>query len=179
METRGQIHNIGLAYPSRNAVISIEIAAKPEDVERYNGKDLTVVLKEYREKRSKNANSYFHKLCDEIRQKLNISMAHAKNDLITTYGQIWYLADGEPWIYKSNAPLELVQELEDHHMKFIKNDPDDASISWYKVFRGSHTYDTKEMSLLIDGTVFEAKELGIETLTPNELDKLKAAWGNK
>lgn len=179
METRGQIHNIGLAYPSRNAVISIEVAAKPEEVEAYNGKDLTVILKEYREKRSNNANSYFHKLCDEIRQKLNISMAHAKNDLITTYGQIWYLPDGEPWIYKSNAPLELVQELEDHHLKFIKNDPDDPAISWYKVFRGSHTYDTKEMSLLIDGTVFEAKELGIETLTPNELDKLKAAWGNK
>ena len=37
--------------------------------------------------------------------------------------------------------------------------------------RGSHTYDSKEMSRLIDGTVSEAKELGIETMP---LDELKA-----
>jgi hypothetical protein len=30
------------------------------------------------------------------------------------------------------------------------------------------------MSKLIDGIVYEAKELGIETLTPLELEKLKA-----
>ena len=32
------------------------------------------------------------------------------------------------------------------------------------------------MSRLIDGTVFEAKELGIETLTPDELMRLKEQW---
>jgi hypothetical protein len=32
------------------------------------------------------------------------------------------------------------------------------------------------MSRLIDGTVFEAKELGIETLTPNELERMKNEW---
>ena len=179
METRGKIHNIGLAYPSRNAVISVEIAAKPEDVEKYMDKNLSIILKEYRQRRSLNANSYFHKLCDEIRQKLGVSLAKAKNDLIGTYGQIWYLPNGDPWIYKSNVPIEMVQELEEHHLKFIKVDPDDPDINWYKVYRGSHTYDTKEMSILIDGTVSEAKELGIETLTPDELNKLKAAWESK
>jgi hypothetical protein len=42
--------------------------------------------------------------------------------------------------------------------------------------RGSHTYDTKEMSRLIDGVVEAAKELGIETLTPEQLERMKAAW---
>jgi hypothetical protein len=46
------------------------------------------------------------------------------------------------------------------------------------VMRGSHTYDTREMSRLIDGTVEEAKELGIETLTPEQLERMKASWGN-
>lgn len=44
--------------------------------------------------------------------------------------------------------------------------------------RGSHTYDTKEMSRLIDGTVEEAKELGIETLTPDQVERMKQAWKN-
>ena len=32
------------------------------------------------------------------------------------------------------------------------------------------------MSVLIDGTVAEARELGIETMTPDQLERMKAAW---
>ena len=44
------------------------------------------------------------------------------------------------------------------------------------MMRGSHTYDTKEMSRLIDGAVFEAQALGIETLPPDELERMKQQW---
>lgn len=44
-------------------------------------------------------------------------------------------------------------------------------------FFGSHTYDTKEMSRLIDGIVSEAKELGIDTRTPEELSLMLEEWG--
>ena len=47
------------------------------------------------------------------------------------------------------------------------------------VMRGSHTYDTKEMSELIKGTVEEAKELGIETATPQEIKEMEERWGLK
>ena len=33
------------------------------------------------------------------------------------------------------------------------------------------------MSLLIDGTVADAKELGIETITPAEIAEMKERWG--
>lgn len=45
--------------------------------------------------------------------------------------------------------------------------------------RGSHTYDTKEMSELIKGTVQEAKALGIETATPQEIKEMEERWGLK
>ena len=45
-----------------------------------------------------------------------------------------------------------------------------------RVFKGSSEYDTKEMSIFIDGIVQEAKQLDIETLTPNQLAELKALW---
>ena len=38
-------------------------------------------------------------------------------------------------------------------------------------------FRSKEMSILIDGTVQEAKDLGIETMTPDELDRIKQEWG--
>ena len=46
----------------------------------------------------------------------------------------------------------------------------------YKVYKGSSEYDTREMSILIDGIVQEAKDLGVETLPPNEIEKLKTSW---
>ena len=46
----------------------------------------------------------------------------------------------------------------------------------YRVYKGSSEYDTKEMSLLIDGIVHEAQNLGIETMPPNEIERLKGMW---
>lgn len=43
---------------------------------------------------------------------------------------------------------------------------------------GSSTYDTKQMSVLIDGVVSECQELGIETLPPDEIQDLKNRWGS-
>lgn len=44
------------------------------------------------------------------------------------------------------------------------------------LYYGSSVYNTTQMSLLIDSIVEEAKELGIETLTPYELEGMKAQW---
>ena len=46
----------------------------------------------------------------------------------------------------------------------------------YKVYMGSSEMDTKQMSILIDGIVQEAKQLDIETMKPAELSKLKEEW---
>ena len=36
--------------------------------------------------------------------------------------------------------------------------------------------DSKEMSRLIEGTIDEAKQLGIETATPKEIAEMTAKW---
>ena len=46
----------------------------------------------------------------------------------------------------------------------------------FRFWVGSSEYNTQEMSVLIDGIVQEAKQLGIETLTPMELARLKDEW---
>ena len=43
----------------------------------------------------------------------------------------------------------------------------------YIVVRGSSTYNTKEMSVLVDGLIQEAKQQGIETMTPADLAELR------
>ena len=47
----------------------------------------------------------------------------------------------------------------------------------YKVFKGTSEYNTAEMAVFIDGVISEADELGIDTLPPNEVEKIKSLWG--
>ncbi len=140
------------------------------------------LLEEYKEKkpRSLDSNAYFHVLCDKLRQKLNISMARCKNHLIASYGQIMYLDDNEPMIYKTNAPEEYMIELETIHTKCVKViEENGKNVYFYRVYRGSHEYNNIEMNKLIAGTVAECKEQGIETATPAELAHMLELWGKK
>lgn len=137
-------------------------------------------LTEHREKRSLDSNSYFHVLCDKLRQKLGMSMARCKNHLIADYGQIEYIDEGEPLIYKTNAPEDRMMELETPHTKCIKiAEENGKQVYFYRVYRGSHTYNSAEMAQLIRGTVEECKAQDIETATPNELAQMAALWEKK
>lgn len=138
-------------------------------------------LTEHKEnkKRSLDSNAYFHVLCDKLRQKLNISMARCKNHLIADYGQIEYI-DEEPMIYKTNAPEDYMMELETIHTKCVKvSEENGHPIFFYRIYRGTHTYNTEEMAKLIKGTVEECKAQDIETATPEELAHMQALWEQK
>ena len=144
------------------------------DLEEITNKDLTLEVKEQKEKRSLSANAYFHVLVDKLQKKLSrdshISFAAVKNHLICEYGQVWYL-DDSPAVYKTNVPPEIMKDQEEPHCKLFRNGPDGAY--WYRLYRGSHTYNTKEMYQLIQGTVEECKQQGIETKTPEEIARME------
>jgi hypothetical protein len=109
-----------------------------------------------------------------------MSMARCKNHLIADYGQIMYLEDGVPLIYKTNAPPEYIAELEEPHLLLVKTEIEKGKeVYFYRMYRGSHTYNTAEMSRLIDGTIEECKAQGIETLTPEQIERMLSAWQPK
>ena len=128
-------------------------------------------------KRSLNANSYFHVLVTQIARAINASNTEVKNDLICKYGQYHYLQDGSlDWSVKPESFNHLESETEHLHPtdRYISDKKKKYNI--YLVMRGSHTYNTEEMSQLISVAVSEAKELGIETLTPKEIERMMKRW---
>lgn len=173
MDLTGRICEVSRDFITKKPMLKFVINEEPNGIEELSDKDLKIKVSKATNPRSLDANAYFHVLCDKLRMKIGISMAHMKNILITSYGQIEYI-DDQALIYKTNAPVEYIQELEEAHMKFLKVGEDGAY--WYKVYRGSHTYDSKEMSLLLEGTIQEAKEQGIETKTPEEIRKMEMQW---
>ena len=141
-----------------------------------NGEKVSVVIKKYRKKRSLDANAYFHVLNGKIADVLHISKTRCKNILICRYGQP-ELIDETPAVLKTNIPIEHMLEQEFLHCTPAGSKTEDGvEVVFYRVYRGSHTYDTKEMSDLVEGTVSEAKDLGIETMTPAELERMMKAY---
>ena len=169
--------NLSLSINEKNSITEIEKLNEwlndEESKKRNEDRKLSIKIVKYREKRSLNANAYFHVLVGKIAEAKTISKARAKNELIARYGQPELLEDGEPLIYKTNAPVEYMQELETIHSIPVKfTEENGKEVVFYKLYRGSHTYNTYEMSKLIDGTVADAKEYDIETLTPDELKRM-------
>lgn len=131
-------------------------------------------VKEYKPKRSLNANAFFHVLCQKIAEATHQSLTAVKNQLLADYGQIdtdmgtVILLDDIDWKstpYMHLLPTSATRVLDNGKLYRV-----------YWIIRGSHTYDTKEMSRLIEGAVTEAKELDIETMTPDQLKRMMAAW---
>ena len=139
------------------------------------GDVVDVDIKKHREKRSLSANAYFHTLVDKYRQALRIGFSEVKNDLITQYGQIAYMGDNQV-IIKTNIPADKMRSSETLHCLCVKADTEDGTdVYFYRVYRGTHTYNSQEMAQLIDGTIREIKANApeIETMTPAELMRLE------
>lgn len=145
-----------------------------EHIEKLKDEQISVDIKKWAEKRSLTANAYFHVLVHKIAEVLQVSDARSKNILVGRYGQPEYI-DGEVCAIKSNLPSEKMLEQEHLHCREV-NGPD-VECHYYVVYRQTRTYNSKEFARLLDGTISEAKELGIETLSPAEIERMKKQYG--
>lgn len=145
-------------------------------------KDKVFEVKEYKEKRSLNANSYYWVLVGQIAGKLNVSRDEIHRQLMTDYGTWLYDDNGSPmWvIFPENKPLPKDGYYFDTKaivdVKGAKSGDEKGRA--YIVIKGSHEYNSKEMYDLIQGAVQEAKQLDIETKTPQEIEEMTRLMEN-
>ena len=152
-----------------------------DSIDELNGLEgfLNITVKKLSKKRSLNANAYFHLLVGKIAeaQKPPISKARCKNLLMARYGQE-EMIDGKRYVISVDSSIPIC-EREDIHCKAIGYGyVNEKEFTHYCVLRPTHLYDSLEMSALIDGTVEEAKELGIPTLPPDEIKHMESLWNS-
>ena len=176
MEVTGRVKEITKDWKTDKLIISFLIDQLPSDLESLGGNTLDIIARRHQEKRSNNANSYFHVLCSKIAGKLGTSITHEKNRLIREYGCFEYFDGKIPTITMKPEYEDPMLDMDGLHVRVVSRDYDSIR---FGLMRGSHLYNTEEMSRLIDGTVEEAKELGIETMTPEALERMKALWTKK
>ena len=163
---------------SRSLTGNLRVTFEVDSLDELRGmedKEITLEAKISRNKRSLNANAYFHVLVGKIAEKLTISKAKAKNILLGKYGQREMVDDG-PLIISILENVDMYEREDIHCIPVGHGAVNGRDFTHWAIVRPSHEYDTKEMAALIDGTIADAKELGIETITPAELERMKAAW---
>ena len=182
MECRGKLHGISKDWVSGEWLITFSSADNlASSVDEINGRDLTITAKQFRMKRSLDANAYYWQLLTKLADKLCISKPHMHNILLRRYGQP-EIIDGKR-IYlvlpDSDKGCRKAEEAETYHIRptaQVKTGGDGLMYRTYIMLRGSSTYDTREMSVLIEGLVSECKDQGIETLPPEELQRMMQVY---
>ena len=126
-------------------------------------------IKPHREKRSLNANAYAWSLMGKIADAVRSSKDEVYLEMLNRYGQ--------RTVVSVRSDID-VRGFFKYYQPYATGYVGDTEFTHYLVFKGSSEYDTKEMSVLIDGIISEAKDLGIETLPPAEILRLKEMWAS-
>lgn len=143
-----------------------------EGFDALKGADLEIKIKKWRRKRSLDANAYFHVLVNEIAMAKGLSDDEVKRDLVVDYGTVARDDDGMVVGFKLPASVS-VDDIYPYTKLYKRVEENGRLFNCYLVYKRSSWMDTKEMSHLIDGAVAEARELGIDTDTPEQ----KARFG--
>jgi len=120
-------------------------------------------ITEYHEKRSLSANAYAWVLINKIADVLRKSKEEVYFQMLKDYGQSEFVS--------------VLSEIDvsgyfKYYEEYGKGHVEGREFTHYKVYKGSSEFDSKEMSILIDGIVQEAKALDIETRTPQEINQM-------
>lgn len=176
MECTGKIQNIVKDWATGQLQITFSVNEQSVINEIDDIKDcerLSITAKKWRQKRSLDANSYCWTIISKIAEKINSSKDEVYEEMLQKYG--YFYQDEEGYI-SITVKAEVDMSKIAGHWKFLKTN---GKFTSYLMIKGSSEYDTRQMARFIDCIVEEAKLLGIETMTPAELERMKAAWGQK
>lgn len=125
--------------------------------------DIKFEVTEYHPKRSLSANAYAWALINKIADAQRMSKEDVYLQMLKDYGQSEFVS------VLSNIDVKGYFK---YYEEYGKGHVEGREFTHYKVYKGSSEFDSKEMAVLIDGIIQEARQLGIETITPAEKERM-------
>lgn len=155
---------------SNKFIISFEINESPSSFDEITEKELSVEVVRQKRKRSLDANAYMWELLTKIANKLSETDKGITNwwvylQALKKYGQSTYIVVKPSVVDKVKEQwreCEELGEIEINGQKGIQ----------IQCFFGSSSYTSIEFSRLLGGIIEDAKDLGIDTITPKEKERL-------
>ncbi len=179
MKLKGKIVDINLDFLNHKPKITIE-STNQKDIctDEFNllqqEELIDIDLSKHKEKRSLNANSYCWVLLGKIAEVVGNTKEEVYREYIKDKG-----------IYKiitmnSEAVPTFKRVWEERGLGWVceSSETKIAGLTDVVAYYGTSSYNKKQMAIFIDYVVQEAKELHIQTLTPDEISKMKSLWGD-
>lgn len=180
MEVTGKIVDANIDFISGATKITLEINEKNTFMQGYDEiKDipkLSIVLKPYKRKRSLDANAYAWVLIDKIAAAMSITKEEVYKNSIREIG-----GNAEIICVQNDAVKDLCSVWERNGLGWqTETFPSKiAGCTNVILYYGSSVYNVDQMGRLIDNIIQDCKNLGIQTMPPSEIAKLKSLWGDK
>lgn len=133
--------------------------------DKLHDKEVGVTIRKWSEKRSLTANSYLWVLVGKIGDALRMSKDDVYFDMLKAYGQGGAVSVEERFVDDFLRTYKYSEKLGETKLN-------GKTFVHFRFWVGSSEYNTEEMSVLIDGVVQEAKNLGIETMEEGKLKSL-------
>ena len=175
-----KIKDIALTLDGKLAITIETDGMDVSEVKNLSDEKLDVEIKKHREKRSLDANAYYWLLVGKIRKVTGDSNNRIHNMMLDRYGELDRMPDG------TLIPFCIRDDIDHLEFPYPHLKPTQKTLSkggklyrWYYQIKGSSEYNTAEMSHLIDGIISECKEMDIETLPPEELERMMDAYAKK
>lgn len=177
MEFTGRVTGVTTDFLTGKYYITLEVNEASVIREGYDKiKDLAklfVKIVKYQKRRSLDSNAYAWALMTKIAAELGSTKDEIYEEILQQDG---FLYEDEDGFVSMTVKSEVDMRKIPGHWRYYRTSSDGRFKS-YLMIKGSSEYDTKEMSHFINIVVEKAKELGIDTMTPEEIRKMNERWG--
>lgn len=146
---------------------AIEEVKSIQDIEK-----LTIKAVKHRQRRSLDANALLWVCLGKIAETLRTDKWNVYLKMLRRYGQFTYVCVKPGMVEAVKTQWRECEEIG-------KIDINGQEAIQLLCYFGSHTYNTKEFSTLLDGVISEMKELGIQTPTTEEMRRSLEIWEAK
>lgn len=164
---------------SGNPLITLELNERIpalQMVDELHDEKLSIKISKFKKKRSLDANAYCWTLISHLAERLNIPKTDVYRNAIKEIG-----GNSDTVCVQDKAVQSLCDGWQRNGLGW-QTDTFQSKIDGCTnvvLYYGSSTYDTAQMSRLINIVVEECKAQGIETKSKEDVDSLLSQWGAK
>lgn len=177
-ELTGKIKDMSVDFTTNGMVLNLLLNEKQAAITAFNElhdcEKLNIKLTKYRQKRSLNANAYAWVLIDKLAEKLSRS----KTDIYKEH--IREIGGNSTLVCTIDKAVDTLRQGWEHRGIGWVTETETSTLRGctnVRLYYGSSTYDTAQMSRLIELLVNSCIDEGIETRTPDEINRMLALWG--
>lgn len=162
----GKLESVSKAIIGKDFLVTFRLDGYPQGMEN---KTLEVSVKEYKPHRSKDANALLWVCLTEIAKALRTDNWSVYLQMLRRYGKCTHIVckpEAVDMVRKQWRESEVIGDYEVNGQKAVQ------MLCYY----GSSTFDSSEMSRLLDGVISEMAEMNLQKPTSAEMKRALDEW---